>query len=784
MKRTSRQVTSKSGTPKGKPKRMKYNADQVAKKIREWRSASSVAERKSPVRSSSFVDRLWLKVDKSDPDAVKKVLDLHASGKGGDEDAIYFSSSRFWHIYKHIQDESLSYFLLSLWSVHLEAAHVGGNSILVGDENCAMFRMGQIHNPSCASQILKYWNTPRLVDWYEIYYNLSFGHISLTDNSEIARNTIAAFNNSYNSDDALFFDRYSQEASIEVQPPDDTDQNLEQTIENLYSQLDRSRPRFLYAKKSEIESTNLGDRVIIVLNVMSDVEYLPPLGWSFQPFTQEPSICIPLEIFEGLGVYDQITLAQRFLNFRGDQAVDGVDAAVDTSNLLKFASKQIQTDPVLSGDVDLHSPPLNFDHNFIPLNNSYPAGGHICRCMACNNFLFEFVQEWGMQLQLESYQIEQTRPYDTNHDFIEIPRGFSQHSEPGLGLIQGAGDHDLNNNVVEKGGNFIQICYTSHTFTEAKTRKRNVDMDRLSQSSPDVESTTTASSISTETQEVPNIRRITPRKTPPKSPVIIIEDEGVPTIVSRGPTNIPPSPNVIILDDEGEQPIINLASSPIVVKQPIQPAREIKTKMGKDSSSYFTPPQTSQSTDEFIKQFYFDNLGLGLERINLDLILQRTTWGGAHDVLEAARVGQHHRIPTAQATALILRVLPIIGSRARGGELDAVNAVGLIKGRLDEFLTPTLVSSSSTPSVTAPVSVPKSSRSGKSRTKSGSKSRSTSPSPIPTTTPDTPTYQPLMQSRGQTEGDELLIEPEDLLQHSGGVIIEGHCLECRAQHRM
>ena len=119
-------------------------------------------------------------------------------------------------------------------------------------------------------------------------------------------------------------------------------------------------------------------------------------------------------------------------------------------------------------------------------------------------------------------------------------------------------------------------------------------------------------------------------------------------------------------------------------------------------------------------------------------------------------MGQHHRIPTAQATALILRVLPIIGSRARGGELDAVNAVGLIKGRLDEFLAAPIVSSSSTPSVIAPVSVPKSSQSGRSRSKtsSKSKSRSASPSPVPTTTPDTPTYEPFLPPRTQTEGGQ------------------------------
>ena len=145
-------------------------------------------------------------------------------------------------------------------------------------------------------------------------------------------------------------------------------------------------------------------------------------------------------------------------------------------------------------------------------------------------------------------------------------------------------------------------------------------------------------------------------------------------------------------------------------------------------------------------------MGVGLERINMDLILQRTTWGGAHDVLEAARVGQHHRIPTAQATALMLRILPIIGTRARGGEVDAVNAVGLIKGRFDEFLMAPIAPSSTTPSVTAPVSIPVSTQSGGSRSRSKSKSRSISPSPVPTTTPDTPTYEPLLPARDLTEG--------------------------------
>ena len=116
----------------------------------------------------------------------------------------------------------------------------------------------------------------------------------------------------------------------------------------------------------------------------------------------------------------------------------------------------------------------------------------------------------------------------------------------------------------------------------------------------------------------------------------------------------------------------------------------------------------------------------------MELILERTTWGGAHDVLEAARLGQHHKIPTAQAAAAILRLIPIIGSRARGGEIDAVNAVGLIKGRFDDFLRPLLDIHTST--ATSTTSVPQSSRSGP----------TPEPSPAPTTTPDTPSYEPII----------------------------------------
>ena len=129
-------------------------------------------------------------------------------------------------------------------------------------------------------------------------------------------------------------------------------------------------------------------------------------------------------------------------------------------------------------------------------------------------------------------------------------------------------------------------------------------------------------------------------------------------------------------------------------------------------------------------------------------------------------MGQHHRIPTAQAVALILRVLPIIGTRARSGQVDAVNGVGLIKGRFDEFLLAAPSTSSATPSVTAPVSIPKSSRSRRSR----SKSKSRSPSPAPTTTPDTQSYEPLLPPRDQTEGGRAFNRAHRYtIAHRGGV---------------
>ena len=740
MKRTSRQTTSKSGTPtKSKAKRTKYDSGQVTKKIQKWRSAASVATKKSLPQASDFIDKLWKKVDKSDPEAVRKVLELHASGKHGHDDAIYFSSSRFWHIFKILQDEHLSYFLLSLWSVRLEAVHYSGDCTIIGDENCALIVNQRETKIPSISKILTYWDTISLAQWYEIYYNLAFCTINLTDHSEISRNATASFNGSQTAEDTLLMERYvSGNVSIEVQLPDEPDHNLEQSIQDLYNELDRTRPNFLYAEKSEIETSHISDRIIVVLNVLSDVEYLPPSGWSFRPFNNSPSICIPLTIFENLGVYDQISLPQDFLTFQGDKIVENSDVSVDTNDLITAQSKLVQTDPTLVPDPELISPPLTFDRSFRPIY-SYPENNHLCRCMACNTFLYEFIQQWGVDWGLTpDLNIEKDCPSNKS-----IEKARSQNIPP---IINEAGDFN-NNNL---GGNFNFQCSSSHTITEARVARRNVDMDRLSQSSPEIESASSSSSSSESVQQdiVPETKAPVH---PPQSPIIIIEDEDVPTIISQKSAPGPKSPQIIIMDDEGIHPIVNLASSPIVRAQI---PRELKVGMDKESSSYFTPPQATQPNDDFIKQIYFDNLGVNLERINLDLILQRTTWGGAHDVLEAARVGQHHRIPTAQAAAAVLRILPIIGTRAGGGEIDAVNAVGLIKCRLDEFLMPTRPQSSAAPSTTA--SIPRSGHSSKSRsTKSRStksRSRSPPPSPAPTKTPDTPSYQPSLTYRAPTEG--------------------------------
>ena len=340
MKRNRQQASSKSGTPKGTiPKRTKYDSKRVVEKIQKWRSSSSIN-----VQPSDLATKLWSKIDKSDPEAVKHVLALHADGKGGDKDALYFSSSRFWHLYKILKDELLSYFALSLWSVRLEAAHLSGNSVLVGDDNVSIINFKKFNRNHSISTTLYELDTVGLAHWYEVYYNLTFGKISLSDNTEINRNAYLNDSDSMNAE-MLHFDRNQNETlSIEVQPPDESDLDLEQSIQELYNQLDRTRPRFLYVEKAEFENIPIGDRVVIVLNVMSDVEYALPLGWSYEPFTHTPSFCIPLHFFEDLGVYQQIALAQTFLTFAGDVIPNTADKTTDTNTLIRKQDSTVQTD--------------------------------------------------------------------------------------------------------------------------------------------------------------------------------------------------------------------------------------------------------------------------------------------------------------------------------------------------------------------------------------------------------------------------------------------------------
>ena len=509
MKRTSRQATSKSGTPnKSKPKRVKYDVGQITKKIQKWKSASSIASKKTLPSASEFVNKLWRNVDKSDPEAVRKVLELHASGKGGDDEALYFSSSRFWHIFKALNDEHLSYFSLSLWSVRLEAANFSGNCVLVGDENCSAVTQINKSGTLSIAEVLKHWDTVSLAKWYEVYYNLTFGAVALTDNSEVARNVAISFNDSQNSDEMALIDVYSNNnASIEAQPPDEPYQNLEQSIQNLYDQFDRTRPRFLYADKGEIEDSYISDRIIVVLNVMSDVDYVPPSGWSFRPFDNTISICIPLTLFEGMGIYDQISLAQDFLTFKGDNMVETFDASVDTRDLPVCYSISTQTDPALAPDPDLISPPLNFDRRFQPTND-HRNNNHICRCMACNTFLCEFIQEWGFDLGI--FPLENIEWGGFSPENVEIARAQATRCPFN-------NDKDFNNNL---GGNYNFQCITSHTIAESKATKRSVDMDRLSQSSPEIESSSSSTSDIAQRETGPEIEIEAPPAVPPQSPLL------------------------------------------------------------------------------------------------------------------------------------------------------------------------------------------------------------------------------------------------------------------------
>ena len=206
-----------------------------------------------------------------------------------------------------------------------------------------------------------------------------------------------------------------------------------------------------------------------------------------------------------------------------------------------------------------------------------------------------------------------------------------------------------------------------------------------------------------------------------------------------GPSS--PQQDVIILDDTGTIPIVRLTGSPKIAATPGKISEE---PLGEPpGETFYTPPQQEQH----FGQISFKQLFVPMERLYLDNLIESTTWEDAHNVFEATRWGKDDIIPTEHVVAAALRILPIVASRASGGELQAVNAIGLIKARMDEFLNPSLIN--------IPANVPTTSYGPSSTISTAGSTKSTTPSknrpkkrrirsrsPPPTTTPDTPSYHP------------------------------------------
>ena len=262
--------------------------------------------------------------------------------------------------------------------------------------------------------------------------------------------------------------------------------------------------------------------------------------------------------------------------------------------------------------------------------------------MKCSAYLFEFLSEWKIAAETPNEGVEYT-----TSDFNNYFDYFDNYLE-----YFGGGNH----NNKSGGGNYNRHCsFSYYDFnTETRVAKRNIDMDRMSKSSPEISSDTSSSSSSSEgvgTSQMGGNYKISKSSGKEKSPIIVITDEDVPTILTQEESTQPASPSIVIYDDEGVEPIVNLASSPIFVETGRSRRGEQKTMMKKDSSSYFTPPQvtTVPDPDDFVKQIYFENIGVGLERINLDLILSRTTWGGGRTMFwrrlgwDNTTVFQRHR---------------------------------------------------------------------------------------------------------------------------------------------
>ena len=541
MKRTHKATQSKSASPSGtKVKRTKLNASQIADKIKKWTKASSTSEL-GPASSSSFSSKLWRMVDKSDPKAVEMVLQQHLHGKAGDSDGVFFSFSKFWHSYKLINNQDLTYFLLSLWSVFLEARYIACETMVVGDDICAaLFEGGKVrvnligHNNG-VKNVLRAIDTVSLALWYEKYFLLRFGTICLTDNTENVRNRqsdiesfggdiLVPHNPQVNESDLII------DLTLQQQPDSDGDsEELENRVNDLYAQFMRPPPDFLYVEKNVLEQLPPGDRTIVVLHVLSDPDYQLPLGWSFQPPNADPSICIPLRTFTGLGVFHQVEQANEMLTFESDYApevtdqftlTDPYDHAYDNATQTDIMGSQfIDSNPAIEDITNqiigqeirntaeesflqqlrqqLQSPDLDFDSNF-NLIPTVRGGNHICRCMRCNVFLIDF-----------------------------FSAAFNDYSP-------------VVHNVLYEPSVFH--CMHTDINAEVRSQRRSVDMDeasKLSKSSPDLLSSDSSSSTGSEdTHTKATGEGITIKGgNAPAKQIVVIPEEGVPINVEQGDNN-------------------------------------------------------------------------------------------------------------------------------------------------------------------------------------------------------------------------------------------------------
>ena len=569
----------------------------------------------------------------------------------------------FWLAYKILRDDKLTYFYLSLWSVLLEAKNIAGNSCFVGDDDCAMLcntPITDIHDfCNNLSFALNSIDSVSLTSWYEEYYLLRFDIIDLADGTERARNlpTLDSFDEEIVQPIVVV---PAEEIEIHQQSVEDQQapDSPELSINDLYDQLDRYRPNFLYADKIALETYSPGDRAVVVMNVLSDVDYDLPEGWSYRPPTTISSLCVPLDAFNGLGVYEQIELVNEMMTLSCDYRPNTSENSTNTDVFDHSLNNACQTDhtgdhcinldhvstSIIDDYIDqqikeltvehvrwalyqqLQSPDLNFDSNFVMRERGL---NHICPCLRCSVFMLDFINS-----HLETI------------------------------LLGGTLDNDFHCD-----NNCRSTCTCSYFNTETRSRRGNVDLDSpavLSRSSPDILSTdsssSSASSSSGGEQDAPQVKQPA-SQSQRKSPVVIINESGVPTNVdTAGHSNIPQ--DIVILDDTGTVPIVRLTGSPKILTTPIGTSETPAEQLGE---TFFTPPQQEQH----FEHISFRQLNVPMERLHLDYLIDSTTWQDAHNVFEATRWGRDDTIPTEHVVAAALRILPIIASRASGGGITS-----------------------------------------------------------------------------------------------------------------